>query len=249
MKCNNCGQTNAPGRLQCEHCNAPLKGSVIASLSDRKGKGNLDGLKCANCGTLNEEGSLKCGHCNAPLKGTMVENSGAKTMTKPMERPTTPKMETSVHNCPNCGYPNLKNAAACIRCATPLAPIITKPMEVETPKARKLGPLPSSTINPWSAPTAPVAKFSLKPLPRKDEKAPVILGFEGDKTELTRENLEPSNRTITTKAQAWVEHRDGGWHLTDQSAQKSTFLLVRGPVKLQKGDVILMGDRMFEFDC
>ena len=245
MKCNNCGQTNAANRLTCEHCNAPLKGSVIAPAGSRKGKDS--GLKCANCGTLNEPGALKCGHCNAPLKGSMLAEGGMKTVAKPAI-PTPPKLE-GMKDCPSCGYPNLPSAAACIRCSQALVAQAPPPPPVETPKPRPLDPLPSGTVNPWSAPTAPVNKFSLRPLPRKDEKPPAKMAFEGDKTDLNRDNLEPSNRTITSKTQATIEFKDGGWHLRDQSAQKSTFILVRGPMKLQKGDIILMGDRMFEFDA
>jgi hypothetical protein len=154
--------------------------------------------------------------------------------------------------CTSCGYPNIKTASQCIRCAFPLAPApANAPVQKaeEAPKNRKLAPLPNGTINPWSTPLAPVNKFSLRPLPRSGEKAPAKLPFEGDQHDLSRKDLEPANRTITSKIQAAIEHKDGAWQITDLSPQKSTFLLVRGTMKLQKGDIILMGDRMFEFDC
>ncbi len=245
MKCNNCGYTNAAGRLQCEHCNAPLQGSVIAPLAGKK-KQAAGGLKCTNCDTLNAPGSIKCGHCNAPLKGSILDAPAVQP--PPAAKVNTDMLRRSI-DCPHCGYPNLKPAAGCVKCGKAFGE--GPAMKVaEPPKVvRKPNPIPDGTINPWSQPVAPAAKFRLKPLTRSGEPAMEQLEFQGDRVELNRENLEPANRTITGKTQARLEHRDGAWHLSNESAQKSTFLLVQGPVVLKKGDIILMGDRMFEFDC
>jgi predicted component of type VI protein secretion system len=62
-------------------------------------------------------------------------------------------------------------------------------------------------------------------------------------------SLDPDNNTITSKTQAIFEFRDGGWYLTDKSEQQTTFIRASGTVKLEKGDVILMGNRKFIFDC
>jgi hypothetical protein len=46
-----------------------------------------------------------------------------------------------------------------------------------------------------------------------------------------------------------VSYRDGNWYLENRSEMQTTFLRIDGEIKLEKGDILLLGDRMFEFDC
>ena len=65
---------------------------------------------------------------------------------------------------------------------------------------------------------------------------------------LFRSILDAENNTITSKTQAIFEFRDGEWYITDKSDQQTTFIRASGAVKLEKGDIILMGNRKFIFD-
>jgi len=117
--------------------------------------------------------------------------------------------------------------------------------------SRKDTPPPSpnfnATVNPWNQ--RKTQNFTLRPISREGEQLKVELPFEGDSVELNRANLEPSNTSITSKLQALIEYREGVWYLMNSSAQQTTFIRVEGAVQIKKGDVILLGDRLFEFDC
>ena len=57
------------------------------------------------------------------------------------------------------------------------------------------------------------------------------------------------NNTITSKVQAVFECINGVWYLVDQSEQQTTFVLANQPIALKKGDILLMGNRKFIFEC
>jgi hypothetical protein len=119
------------------------------------------------------------------------------------------------------------------------------PPPLPSPKRQAPSPNINATVNPWSK--RKEASFTLRLLAREGETAKADLEFEGS-TELNRANLEPSNTTITGKTQAVIEYQDGTWYITNKSALQTTFIRVDEPVQLKKGDVILMGDRTFEFN-
>lgn len=76
---------------------------------------------------------------------------------------------------------------------------------------------------------------------------PVELDLEDGEVVLTRDNTEPGNPSITSKAQALVSHSDGHWYIENRSEQNTTFVLARNKIELHDGDIILLGNRMFEF--
>jgi len=175
---------------------------------------------------------------------------------------------------PNCGYPNPINYTECVKCETPLhepAETVVSPKGFDgtgdspkkeskkaadprqidrnaaVDKSRKVPENSGATMNPWSKPK--YARFHLLPVSREGEDLNIRLDFEGNTVDLNRANLEPTNMTITSKVQAVVSYRDGQWYLANESEMQTTFIRVDGEIRLQKGDILLMGDRMFEFDC
>jgi hypothetical protein len=92
--------------------------------------------------------------------------------------------------------------------------------------------------------------FSLKFLKDSDDidDTKKTLRFEGEKVSLNRENLEPENFTITSKVQAEIKLVDGQWYIENKSGLKTTFIQVLHPVRLNKGDVIVMGNKRFLFE-
>jgi hypothetical protein len=54
--------------------------------------------------------------------------------------------------------------------------------------------------------------------------------------------------TITSKLQAVVVLENGEWYITDESQLGSTYIQVVRKRKLQKGDVIVFGNKKFRFD-
>ena len=76
---------------------------------------------------------------------------------------------------------------------------------------------------------------------------PVELDLEDGEVVLTRDNTEPGNPSITSKAQALVSHSEGHWYIENRSEQNTTVVLARNKIELHDGDIILLGNRMFEF--
>ena len=75
----------------------------------------------------------------------------------------------------------------------------------------------------------------------------VELDLDNGEMVLTRDNTEPGNPSITSKEQAVVSHADGHWYIENRSEQNTTFVMARDKIELHNGDIILLGNRMFEF--
>ncbi len=54
--------------------------------------------------------------------------------------------------------------------------------------------------------------------------------------------------TITSKEQAEIRLENGEWFLIDKSEKQTTFLRPGEPLKLRKGDIILLGDTKCIFE-
>lgn len=252
MTCKNCGHNNPAGRLRCEQCNAPLQGSMIAP---RGGEDKLpEGqVRCQNCTTLNVAGALRCIECNAPLQGSVIRKPGARSSDSPVIGSATVSMDKAL-SCARCGYPNLLTASVCVQCKAPLpgGEAIQEPPPALAPVAPPPPKTPervivSGTVNPWMRQAVKAASFCLQPLARPGEEPLVELTFSGESAALNREALEPTNMAITGKQQATIYYENGQWLIRNDSQQQTTFIRVDQPVALKTGDVVLMGDRLFEF--
>ncbi len=71
--------------------------------------------------------------------------------------------------------------------------------------------------------------------------------YTGDTIVLNRSNTDPNNNTITSREQAVLTCEDGEWFIENRSDLKTTFVRVNGKVKLNNGDIIVLGNREFEF--
>jgi hypothetical protein len=132
--------------------------------------------------------------------------------------------------------------------------------EQNTPARKKAKPGAGETISPIHSEgpagggTLPAfgkkRGFSLKFLKDTDEvdekRRP--LDFPGDFASLNRDNLEPDNFTITSKVQAEIKLVDGQWYIENKSLLKTTYIQVLTPIKLNKGDIIIMGNTRFLFE-
>ena len=77
-------------------------------------------------------------------------------------------------------------------------------------------------------------------------KAPLV--FDSSKAVLNRDNTIKDNMTITSKEQAEIKLENGEWFIVDKSEKQTTFVRPAGAMKLNKGDVILLGDTKFIFE-
>ncbi len=181
---------------------------------------------CKKCNYPLGHGMSSCPNC-----GTLVE--GPASAPKPQEKPAevkeggSPKVELPTAKCQECGNELQAGAKFCPSCGKPV----------------KL-----STVNPWATPK-PEKHCTLLPLAWEGEEAQFEpLTYTGKSILLNRENTESDNPTITSSEQAELVWENGEWFIVDKSVQKTTFIHVGEKRALKKGDVILMGNRRFEFN-
>ena len=106
----------------------------------------------------------------------------------------------------------------------------------------------TGTVNPYLQNVQLEPMFSLKPIARVDERhVPAPQTYEGASIVLNRQNTEPANESITSKQQAAVSFDNGHWYIEDKSTLKTTFVQASRRTELQEGDLILLGDRLFQF--
>lgn len=193
------------------------------------------------------------------LKGTIAENGGQYDS----ERHNPSFKQSS--NCPQCSYPVSDNMNVCPNCGKVLKEKKeehTNPYRQKSRTCKKCGnevaftakfcpicgtPLQMETINIWEKPQQ--GEFcTLKPLSWKGEDMQYSpISYSGSIIYLNRSNTDPNNNTITSKEQAVLTREGNAWYIEDRSEQHTTLLRVSRKTKLENGDIIVLGNRLFEF--
>ena len=259
-RCDNCGWLNSEDLANCSKCNTSLK-------NQRGEKATPIPAKPSNYsppigGTLKgSESNLPAWDAAPRAQPEMMSAAGANAPQKSTAGPVFP--------CPHCGYPNTGTLSKCVSCKKSLSmtkgedippppvnkpvvavesPVIAPPQIIKSPTKPNIPSPFGGTIDPYRQ--AKFQKFYLRPLGRDGEAASSTkIEFEGNELSLNRHNLEPQNMTITGQTQAEIVNDNGKWFITDKSSKQTTFVHAKDGVELKKGDIILMGDRKFEFDC
>ncbi len=226
-------------------------------------------MRCKSCGWVNPDGAQKCVKCNAPLSGSMVEQN-VQPMGGEVERSVRqtkrevwsgqePQQAPGNYKC-ECGYLVPSGAASCPNCgamAGGTQPVqnqqpIAAPQPVQMPNGYQQKPAMGGTVVGGFAigvgPAAATDSFTLKPLPFQNEQVQYQpITFSGNSVVLNRQNTDPNNNTITSKQQAVIVQKEDGWYISNCSAGKTTYIQVTHEMKLEPGDVVIMGNRAFEF--
>ena len=156
--------------------------------------------------------------------------------------------------CPNCGeriggsdapapqpgFPPQNPGLKCAKCGAPLSP--------GAKFCPSCGaPVRPGTVNPWAAPQSGTF-CTLKPIAWQGESIEYSpQSYSGEKIVLNRENTDPNNQSITSKAQAELVYENDAWYLEDKSEQQTTYIHAGRKTKLESGDIIILGNRRFEF--
>lgn len=256
MRCRNCGWPNKPSERYCVKCHSPLEAEEDSSYS---------GTSFDNSGYSQSD---------SPLKKTVMETdvfgSGAKSSN--YLDSDEPSGNNDMKQCPKCGYPLRPGVDKCPHCKFSIGQTIPEqknesqatqreeePVEHNRPTRMKgdTGNIKVSsdkpryrgtTVNPYMMNMELEPSFILKPLKKFNERHELEeREFEGDSVILNRSNTDEKNGSITSKEQAVVSHKDGKWYIEDKSEQKTTFVQASHQIELQDGDIILLGNRLFEF--
>ncbi len=196
--------------------------------------------KCPKCGYPLRQGVTKCPHCQYSIK----------TPTNPV------KIEETTIEKPEDRQPiNMpkKNILEMLNKSKPVSPAVPRQKsdtQEKTPTQEVEKPRHGGTINFWADMQSftPVSQCKLIPVKRQGERMEFSpKEFEGDTVKLNRDNTEPANMSITSKTQAELVCEDGKWSIVDRSDLHTTFVLATRKTPLQDGDIILLGNRLFEF--
>lgn len=247
MRCKNCGWPNKPNERVCVKCHAPL------SADD-------DSVEREGIGSESQRG-------DASLNKTVREEDVfGQSIREPYSfDKQTEISEEKTKPCPKCGYPVRIGTEKCPNCKFPVSqgggagqrqPTVT--VNNPQPKDPHLRPTRMNpderatsfrgTINPYMMNMEMEPIFTLKPIKRINERHELEeQEYEGKEVSLNRANTEPNNSSITSRQQAIVTHVDGHWYIEDKSEQKTTFVQADKRIELHDGDIILLGNRLFEF--
>ena len=241
MRCKNCGWENPQSNLRCEKCNAPLTGSMAGEYRRPVQSNPIESVN---------------------LKGTVPEGQiFGSQVSRHADIPD--------HSCPECSYPIARDMKICPNCGENISG--SKPEQAlrnnaggakQTAKCSKCGatmgttskfcpscgaPARPGTINPWMSPQNGTF-CTLKPLSWENEGIKYNpLSYSGETIILNRANTDPNNQSITSKEQAELTYDNGSWFIEDKSEQKTTYVHAGRRTKLETGDIIILGNRRFEF--
>lgn len=241
MRCKNCGWENPDNFSKCEKCDAPLStpvnheptesisGRLKRTVSERvafvSGTPVSAPNSCPRCGYSVSTDMDKCPNCNTELV-TKVES---------------PKVLNNM-KCPHCGQPIDLNARFCASCGSPI-------QNAPSPGKKHIQRTGLGTV--MSGPATPMSqgKFcTLKPIAWQGEEVsynPVT--YSGEVIVLNRSNTDANNNSITSKQQAVLSFEEGEWFIENRSEMHTTYIRVGEKVKIKSGDIIVLGNREFEF--
>ena len=243
MRCKNCGWPNKPNETTCVKCHASL-------ISDDDADMVYDNVSDTRSGEN--------------LKETVREDAvfGVQSAFRSLdsEKSASIEPEEATKPCPKCGYPLRPGTEKCPNCKFQISgashsAYSSEPEPKKTGKeARRPTRLNSDnsnlrgTINPYMMSMDLEPSFVLKPIKRANERHELDeLEFEGKSVLLNRDNTEANNASITSREQATITNEEGHWYIEDKSQLKTTFVQAANRIELHDGDIILLGNRLFEF--
>ena len=249
MRCKNCGWPNKPNERVCVKCHAPL--SADDDSMERDGGGSEPQRENVSLNkTVCEEDIFGQG-MREPYPADNKQDEIAEEKTKPCPKCGYP-VRIGTEKCPNCKFPVSQGGGAAQRQPTvtvnepqPRDPHL-RPTRINPDENRPTGF--RGTINPYMMNMEMEPTFALKPIRRMNERHELEeQEYEGKEISLNRANTEPNNSSITSRQQAVVTRIDGRWYIEDRSEQKTTFVQAAQRIELHDGDIILLGNRLFEF--
>lgn len=250
MRCNNCGWQNAETDSHCVKCNSPLPVTSRPEAGARQetvaGRQETTAGRQETVAGRQETGQASRQPTVAGRQG--IEEAAGTLRSVPAEAQPL-REDTSVTNCPACDYPASSRLEKCPMCGSPMKAAVQRnegtvdPFR-ESQQASKVSPM--SEVSP--TPEVPPTMF-LERIGRPEESSQVLPFTATDTSEVnvSRQNLDENNFTITSRHQASFFFKDNKWWMVDRSDLQTTFIQVKEPVELQDGDIVLMGDRRFVF--
>ena len=227
-------------------------------------------MRCKNCGWPNEDNVIRCVKCNAPLQGSMIDSgrqqsvqsssNEAELLNATLREPSTSggyinHSDSTPNTCPQCGYPVSLEMRECPVCHTQLQSASQNrengnnipPQRPQNANNVGGGRPIGGTVNPWTTPTED-SFCTLRRISWQNERVSYEpVSYSGSEIVLNRANTDSNNNSITSREQAVIRHENGEWYIENRSDLQTTLVRVDRKLKLEDGDVIVLGNRMFEF--
>ena len=124
--------------------------------------------------------------------------------------------------CPNCGFTG----------AGAQATVVQNADKSKLKKTQMFGEISFDDAKP--------SKFKLVENNKQEH------AFEGKNVTIGREDIDPENFSLSSE-HATFEKIDGKWMLSNNSSNGFTFIQVKGKVEVKDGDIIVVGNKIFQF--
>jgi len=246
----NCGWENPPGKQTCERCSSPLENtnqysddasngyrppktdsdlrSTVREATGYSPRREYDNPSPASCQAAGDDEVLVCNKCGYILSPSMNVCPQCGAIQRRQQNPQNEDSHRKERHCPNCGVTITAGARFCSNCGKQIRN--------------------SGTVNAWDNPQGGTY-CSLRPIPWGRENISYnAISYSGERIVLNRANTDPNNQTITSHEQAVLTREGNDWYIEDLSEQHSTMLRVSHKTKLEAGDIIALGNRLFEFN-
>lgn len=271
MRCRNCGWPNKPNEKICVKCHSSLesteddsfmRNAFVPSNGEMMKNPSSERDACKIIQNVDDEDKRR------PLNKTVREEDvfGAAYQGSQSASQRSGTQDEDARVCPKCGYPVRTDSDKCPNCRFPLKSLGSERSDYSSKSGDEFVQQGSShrptrmtnnevgkgnhrgTINPYMMNMEMEPTFVLKPLKRMNERHDFEeKEYEGKEVILNRDNTEPTNPSITSRQQAVISRADSHWYIEDRSEQKTTFVQASHKVELHDGDLILLGNRLFEF--
>lgn len=265
MRCLKCGYDNEPNAQVCIKCGQPYNNVSAPRMPQQYQASN---------GNLSRPTVIDAGLQNVPQQPRPTVVDASMQSVSPQPRPTVLDGNAAMNaqSCPACGYPT-QGKSVCPSCGYPIAKVPQPSQPVQHKEAvvdmnmttvcdkcgqevsisNKFCPNCGERIHLSTQPLSrrkPQPKCSLTIIPEEEEHISTTQNkYEGKSIILNRDNTEPGNRTITSREQAELTYEDGKWYIENKSDYDSTYVMAKRRIELQPGDIVVLGDRTFEFNC
>lgn len=185
-------------------------------------------MRCKNCGYINEDGVERCIKCNANLRGSMASKQQDNIVQEAAATLKEPQISNEPRFVQERGHRRRP-----------------EPEMRPSPSYEVIG---EGTVNPWRMKSQGLVAF-LEPLDNgsSDNSAYGAIELMGEQIPLVRSNTNPHDATISSSQQAIITNVDGEWYIEDQSKYQTTCIIVQKKLKLEQGDIIVLGSSRFKF--
>ena len=102
------------------------------------------------------------------------------------------------------------------------------------------------TFNPWAKRQPQVQCYLTSLDGETNTPSGQPIAFSGDSCEITRDGINPADRAISAH-QAMLTHDGQGWYIEDQSTYQTTAIVAKRRLKLEEGDIIVLGTSRYIF--